>query len=67
MSKFKTRDIHQRRMSQVVMLIDTPLLYFKEFIELYEPTHPELAESAKVFVSLLITLQEAVQQFKRTF
>lgn len=54
-------------MSQVVMLIDTPLLYFKEFIEVYEPTHPELAESVKVFVSLLITLQEAVQQFKRTF
>ena len=54
-------------MSQVVMLIDTPLLYFKEFIEVYEPTHPELAESTKVFVSLLITLQEAVQQFKRTF
>jgi len=67
MSKFKTRDIHQRRMSQIIQLCDTPLMYFKDFIEVYKPTHPELAESVEIFVTMLLTLQDSIALFKRTF
>jgi len=67
MSKFKTRDIHQRRLSQAANLLDTPLLYLKDFIEVYEPTHPELTASVEAIVGVLITVQTAIEQFKRTF
>jgi len=67
MSKFNTRDIHQRRMSQAANILDTPLMYLKDFIEVYEPTHPELSKSAKVIAEVLLTAQTALEQFKRTF
>jgi hypothetical protein len=67
MSKFTTRDIHQRRISQTIQLLDAPLTYLKDFIEVYEPQHPELSERAEKFAEILIMLQDALKQFKTTF
>jgi len=54
-------------MSQAANILDTPLMYLKDFIEVYEPTHPELSKSAKVIAEVLLTAQTALEQFKRTF
>lgn len=67
MGKWKTRDVHQRRMDQIVSTIDTSLSYLKNFCEVYEEAHPKLAEAAEQIASILIIAQDGTRSLKVSF
>ena len=67
MAKWKTRDVHQRRMDQICNNIDIGLGYLKEFIDLYKPQHPKLAEAADNIAEILVMAEQFTQALKAAF
>jgi hypothetical protein len=67
MGKWKTRDIHQRRMDQINNTIDTSIGYLRDFINIYAPQHPEMAKAAEGVCILLVMAEENIDILKRGF
>lgn len=67
MSKWKTRDIHQRRMQQMHDNIETALGYMQEFCDLYKTLHPKLAEAGEQIAEVMVFIQQNIKALQAAF